>query len=211
MRGRIAVLTALAGLVLVAGAQADTRKVGDARGDTKGSHWPGPGFVWGTEGECAGSWVSTETGSCGENVYFENAGPLLDITSVSHAHRSTSLVHRLSTARTWRNALLSANRGGQISFYFDTDSDAAFERRLDLYFQGGKLRGVMRNGAGRAVARLVAKRPNARTVEVSFPRSRLGRGVHVEWFAFAGITCKRKYALCGDRSPGARLITHHLG
>jgi hypothetical protein len=209
MRGRIVVLIALLGLVAVSSAQADSRKASDPRGDTKGSHWPGPGFVWTTSGPCAGSWTSTQTGSCGENDYFENAGPLLDITSVSHGHARSTLVHRLSTARAWKNSLLSAARGGQISFFFDTDSDAAFERRIDVYFAGGKLRAVMRNGSGRAVARPTPTRPSTKTVQVSFPRSLL-RG-HVEWFAFAGIHCKRKFDLCGDRSPGNRLIGHHLG
>jgi hypothetical protein len=210
MRGRIIVLVALLGLVAVSSAQADSRKVKDPRGDTKGSHWPGPGFVWATSGPCTGSWMSTATGSCAEADYFENAGPLLDITSVSHGHRRTSVVHRLSTARAWKSSIFSATRGGQASFYFDTDGDAAFERRIDVYFQRGKLRAVLRNASGRTVARIAATHPDRRTVEVSFRRSLLP-GAHIEWFAFAGIQCKRKFNACGDRSPGNRMIGHHLG
>jgi hypothetical protein len=202
VRGRVAVLTALLALVVVASAQADSRTISDRRGDTKGSHWPGPGYVWATEGQCAGFWMNTSTGSCsGEGDYFENAGPRLDITSVFRGHRGRSLVHRLSTSRRWANTILSGSTGGQISFYFDTDSDAAVERRVDVVLVRGKLK--VRN-AGRAAT---ARRPNRRTVEVAFPRSLL-RGQHVEWFAFAGIQCRRNYDLCGDRT---RLAAHHLG
>jgi hypothetical protein len=201
----VAVLVAL---VAVGSAGANARTVRDARGDTKGSHWPGPGFVWAQAGSCRGSWMSTETGSCGENDYFENAGPLLDIVSVSHGHRGALLRHRITMARNWGNAVLDRVRGGELSVYVSTDGDAAFERRLDFHVRRGKLVATMR-GSGRTVP---ATRPNRKTVEVAFPRAALGRGVRAyRWFAFSGIVCKRRYQLCGDRSPAGALVAHRVG
>ena len=206
-------IIALLALALAAApiAAADSRTARDPLNDFKGSHWPGPGFVWGETGQCAGSWVSVETGSCGENSYFENAGGLLDIASVGHAHRGRLVSHRLSTRRSWRNSLLSRANGGQISFFIFTNRDAAFDRRLDVTLARGKVAGVMRGRTGRVVGRGEATRPNTKTVQVAFARSLLGPRVRTyRWLAFAGVHCRRKYELCGDRAPNAAPVAHRL-
>jgi hypothetical protein len=200
-------------LAAVQPAAADSRTVRDARGDFKGSHWPGPGSVWAESGPCAGSWVHEDTPeTCSPDaVYFENLGVLLDIASVAHGHKARLVRHRLETHRTWKKSLLSRSEGGQISFYLSTNRDAAFERRIDIVVRSGKLTGVIRNRSGRVLGRVAATRPNAKTVQVAFARRFLGRRVaSYRWFAFAGIHCKRKYDLCGDRSPAAALVPHRL-
>jgi hypothetical protein len=202
------IVAVLAALAVVGTAAANSRTVPDAGGDTKGSHWPGPGFVWAQSGQCRGSWMSTETGSCGENDYFENQGPLLDIVSASHGHRGNLLRHKITFRRNVANGIVDRTRGGEISLYFSTDRDAAFERRLDFKLRRGSMAATMR-GTGRTVA---VTRPNRKTVEVAFPRSLLGRNVRTyRWFAFSGIVCKRRYQLCGDRSPATALVAHRVG
>ena len=209
---RLAILlTALLSLLAAQAAGANTRSVSDPRNDPKGSHYPGPDFYWSTSGSCAGQWTAVATNECGENSYSENQGPLMDIAKAGHGHAPRGLVvHRVSMHREWRNTLLS--RGAQISFYVTTDADAAFERRIDLGLKRGKPTFIVRNQRGRVVGRGAAKRPNAKTVQVALPKRLLGaRVAHYRWFAFAGISCRRAYDACGDRSPGASLVTHHLG
>ena len=176
--------------------------------DTKGSYWPGPGFVWGTSGPCAGIWVDTRTGSCGEGGYVEDAGPLLDLVKIAQSRAGATLTHTLTMRKNWPTALLSTARKGQISLYISTDKDKAFERRLDLYLKSGKLAAVMRNAAGRSVGTPSAKRVGKNGVSMSFNRSLLGAGVRsYKWMAFSGIGCKRRYDLCGDRAPNASLAS----
>jgi hypothetical protein len=198
----------LAALVLAAPAAADSRTARDPVGDTKGSHYPGPPYVWSSAHDC---WVTKAVQECGEFDYFEYVGWRLDIASVSHAHSGRSVVHRVTMARKWQSNELGSGRGGQISLYFNLDRDGALERRLDLYLRRGKAAGIMRAGS-RSVGSVSVTRPNAKTVEVRFPRTSLGAGrVTYRWFAFAGIQCKRKYDRCGDRSPNGALVTHRLG
>jgi hypothetical protein len=200
----------LVALAAVPAAAADARNSSDPRRDFKGSHWPGRGSVWSASGGC---WADAQTLACDpEFVYFENAGGLLDIVSVRHGHRGRLLTHRATVSRRWEASLLSRQTGGQISFYFSTDRDAAFERRLDVVRQGrAGLRGVMRNAQGRSVGTVTATRPNRSSVELAFARSLLGRGVRsYRWFAFAGVECRRAYSACGDRSPGASLVRHRI-
>jgi hypothetical protein len=184
------------------------RTSADPRRDTKGSYWPGPGFVWGTSGPCAGIWIDTRTGSCGEGGYVEDEGPLLDLVKIAQSRSGATLTHALTMRKNWVTTLLSTARQGQISLYFSTDKDKAFERRLDLYLRRGKLAAIMRNAKGRSVGTPSAKRVGRNGVSVSFNRSLLGAGVRsYRWMAFSGIGCKRKYDLCGDRAPDASLAS----
>jgi hypothetical protein len=194
----------LAALAAVQAAAASTRSVADPRNDYKGSGWPGPGWTWSQEHGC---WLTAAMPDCGEGDYFENAGDLLDITGIRHGHRGGLLTHRVSFARNVGPATLT-EREGQISLYFSTDRDAAFERRLDIVARGRGFRGVMRNAAGRSVGSATVTRPNGRAVEAAFSRSLLGARVGAyRWFAFAGIDCRRRHDLCGDRAPRA-LLAH---
>ena len=197
----------LAALVLAAPAAADPRSARDAVRDTKGSHYPGAPYYWSSAHGC---WVTPTVQECSDTEYFENAGPLLDIASISHGHSRSALVHRVTMARSWPSSLLDPGRGGQISLYFNLDRDAAFERRLDLYLRRGKPAGIMRAGR-RSVGSVSVTRPNAKTVQMRFARTALGRGrLTARWFAFAGVACKRKYDRCGDRSPNGALLAHRL-
>jgi hypothetical protein len=192
----------LAMLAVAQPALASTRSVADPRRDFKGSGWPGPGWTWSQQRGC---WVRASMPECGEGDYFENAGALLDITGIRHGHRGALLTHRISFVRNVGPATLT-EREGQVSFYFSTDRDAAFERRLDIVARGRGFRGVMRSSAGRSVGTTTVVRPNGRSLEARFSRSLLGARSY-RWFAFAGIDCRRRYDVCGDRAPRA-LLAH---
>jgi hypothetical protein len=202
----LAVLITL--LALAPAATANTRNVSDPRNDYKGSGWPGAGWTWSDELDC---WITAGMTGCGEGVYFENQGGRLDIASAGHGHSGrSSLVHRLAMHRAWQPSIL--RQGGQIRFYVTTDGDAAWERRVDLGVRRGTLTAFVRNGRGRLVGRGTVTRPNRRSARITFARSLLGRNVHhTEWLAFAGVSCKGKYNLCGDRTPRSSLVVHHLG
>ncbi len=197
-------LVVLACVVATAAAWAAT--TADPPRDTKGSHWPGPGFVWGTSGPCAGNWIDTRTGSCGEGDYAQDEGPLLDLVKIGQSRKAAIVTHTLTMRRNWATTLLGPARGGQISLYLSTDRDKTFERRLDLYLKRGKLAAIMRNAKGRSVGIPSAKRVGRNGVSVSFNRSLLGAGVRAyHWLAFSGIGCRQMYNLCGDRAPNASL------
>ena len=125
--------------------------------------------------------------------------------------RAQLLVHRLTTYKRWRRALLA--NGGEISFYFNTDADASFERRLDVRYAHGRLSAVMRDRRGRVLGRGLARRTTRYTVVVTFARSLLPAGIRrYRWFVFAGFRCHHRYKVCGDRGPnGGTLITRRLG
>jgi beta-glucanase (GH16 family) len=134
----------------------------------------------------------------------------LDIASVGQGYQAQLLAHRLTTYRRWRGALLA--KGGEISFYFNTDADAALERRLDVRFARGTLSAVMRDPRGRVVGPGLVRQPSRNTVVVTFAPSLLPAGIRsYRWFAFAGYRCRHRYKVCGDRAPnGGRLIPHRL-
>lgn len=202
-----ALLPVLAAFVFAGVAAADSRTAKDARGDTRGSHYPGAPYFWSPSHDC---WITDEAPECGENDYFDYVGHLLDIASVSHGHKGAQLVHRVTMARNWKNSLLSRAQGGQLSLYFNLNANAAFERRLDVFLRKGKPAAAMRSGS-RTIGSPVVSRPNARTIEIRVARTSLGRGrLTYRWFAFAGIVCKRKHDRCGDRSPNATLLAHRL-
>ena len=136
---------------------------------------------------------------------------VLDISSVGHGHQGPLLAHTLTTYRRWRHALLA--KSGEISFYFNTDADAALERRLDVRYARRTLSAVIKGPGGRVVGRGFVRRPSRNTVVVRFASSLLPAGVRsYRWFAFAGFRCRHRYKVCGDRAPnGGRFVTHQLG
>jgi hypothetical protein len=135
---------------------------------------------------------------------------VLDIASVGDAYRAGVVEHRLTTYGGWKRTLLAS--GGQISFYFNTDDDRAYERRLDVRYAHGGLSAVMRSPRGRQLGTGWAVR-RSRTVIVRFARSLLRPGIRrYGWFAFAGVRCRHRYTTCGDTAPnGGTLITQRVG
>ena len=128
--------------------------------------------------------------------------PVLDIASVEHGdgRNSNVLVHRLTTYDPWRPALLGT--GGEISFFFDTSGNAAFERRVDVRYTAGKLSAVVRDRKGVRVGVGRAHKAGPRTVVVSFARSLLRTDIRrYRWFAATGFRCHRRYRVCGDTAP----------
>jgi hypothetical protein len=134
----------------------------------------------------------------------------LDIASIGQGYQAQLVAHRLTTHRRWSRALLA--NGGEISFYFNTDADAALERRLDVRYVRGTLVAVMINPRGRVVGRGLVRQPSRNTVVVTFAPSLLPVGIRrYRWFAFAGYRCRHRYRVCGDTAPnGGGLITHQL-
>jgi len=135
----------------------------------------------------------------------------LDLAYVQHADEKGILVHTLTTYDRWRPALLAG--GGEISFYFDTNGDEAFERRLDVRFAGGQLSAVMRDRRGSLVGRGQVLRSGPKSVVVAFHRSLLRAGIQqYRWFAFTGYRCRHRYKVCGDTVPRrGTWISHQLG
>ena len=138
---------------------------------------------------------------------------VLDIATVEHGDGDSNglLVHRLTTYGRWRPALLA--RGGEISFFFDTNGDAEFERRLDVRYSDGDLSAVMRDRKGRRVGTGHARQTGPRTVVVAFARSLLRTGIRrYRWFAFTGFRCHHRYKVCGDTTPRpGKWIARRLG
>ncbi len=136
---------------------------------------------------------------------------MLDTASVEDVDGNRLLVHSLTTYDRWRPALLA--NGGEISFYFDTNGNATFERRLDIRYADGKLSAVMSDRRGTPVGGGRARQTGPHTVVVEFARSLLREGIRqYRWFAFTGFRCHHRYKVCGDTTPRpGTWISRHLG
>jgi hypothetical protein len=135
---------------------------------------------------------------------------VLDIASIGAGHRASLIVHRLTAYRPWRPALLA--KGGEVSFYFNTDNDRALERRLDVVYARGRLSALIKDSRGRLLGTGQVRRPSRRTIHVLFAPSLLRPGIRqYRWFAFAGFRCRHRYKTCGDTAPnGGKLLTNRL-
>jgi hypothetical protein len=123
----------------------------------------------------------------------------LDIADVSHSQRGAVLFFDLTTYDAWMPRLL--DRGGRISFSFDTDADAQPERVVDIRSAGGMLSAVVLGANGRRVGRGHATRRDVRSVTVEFESRLLGSGVRrYRWFVATGVRCHDDRP-CGDTFP----------
>ena len=116
-------------------------------------------------------------------------------------------------------------RGNFINFFFDTDRDPGFERRLNIDLRRGELRARMqiwrRNGrAIQTLGRATLWRPDRRSVTVAFPRTLLGmRVTRYAWIGYSVFGIKGQgacglngdvYAPCTDRFPDEGRYHHVL-
>lgn len=104
----------------------------------------------------------------------------LDIARVSHAHRGTRIVHTTRLRRPWPAKKLGA--GAFALFYFDLRGrrGAGAERMVQVEFVKGRLVAHMFDTTtqpARHVGRVTLRRPDRRTVRVSFAKAMLRRGL----------------------------------
>jgi hypothetical protein len=140
----------------------------------------------------------------------DRPGPL-DIRSARHAHSGSKVTHTITTFGAWRPALLGLRTPNFFALSISTDGDAPAERVVVVYSAGGRVTARIYSGDGRFVAGATAAKPNARTVRISFLRSRLGTGLQYRWQALSFFasprTCPRG---CVDRAPNRGRILHDI-
>lgn len=125
---------------------------------------------------------------------------ILDIASARATAAGGRVTYSLTTYHQWAPPIL--NRGGEIAFYFDTDSDSRVDRHLDVLRIGGRLTAVMLTDRGQIVGQGVARMRGSRTVVAEIANTLLGSGTRAyRWFAFAGYGCDGRYRVCGDTAP----------
>jgi hypothetical protein len=126
-------------------------------------------------------------------------GPL-DIARISHAHRgkadSARLVHTMRLRHAWCAHKLR-DRAFAI-FYFDLRGRRGDEpeRTVQVYYLDGTLVADMFDhvGEGGHVGEVTLRRPNARTVRVSFPKSMLRKGLRS--YKWKAATLVQGYGKC---------------
>jgi hypothetical protein len=149
----------------------------------------------------------------------------LDVKYAVQGHRLISKVrmirHRLTMRGRWNRRALKP-RNNFINFFFDTDDDKGFERRLNIAFRGARLRAKMQTW--RSLKKVgIAKlwRPNRRSITVAFPEAWLGKNVDAyRWIGFANYSIAGRgpcgvqtdvYKICSDRLPNQNhRFTHTL-
>ena len=141
----------------------------------------------------------------------DRPGPL-DIRSASHGHAGTRVVHTISTFGRWRAGLLGRSTPNLFAVEISTDRDRALERVVLVFSANGRMTAlVIRLPGGRVIGSASASKPNARTVRVSIPRSRLGNPVSYRWTAHSQY---RAAGACGDfcidKAPNSGRVMHDI-
>jgi len=140
----------------------------------------------------------------------DRPGPL-DIKSARHAHSGSRVTHTIATFGAWRPALLGLRTPNFLALSISTDADAQAERIVLVYSAGGRMRATIFSGDRSFVGGATAAKPSARTVRITFLRSRLGTRPGYRWqalsfFASSG-TCPRG---CLDRAPNSGRVLHDI-
>ncbi|MDQ3952929.1 MAG: hypothetical protein M3279_08220 [Actinomycetota bacterium] len=150
-------------------------------------------------------------------------GPL-DIARVSHAHRgsagSATLVHTMRLRSAWPVKKLRGN--AFALFYFDLRGrrGAGAERTVQVQYENGRLVAHMFDqvNSGQHVGAVTLRRPDRRTIRVSFPKSMLRKGLRsYKWNAATLVETPRgtcRSPGCIDWAPhgrkGLRYVKHAL-
>ena len=148
------------------------------------------------------------------------SGPL-DVASITQTQESSEtsasneIVHRVTMFDAWENEALAGPAYAEM--YFDLDGDPSTNERvltLDLDEESSSLRASMvdaQTGQGRGYASV--KRPDDKTVEITFPPLLLKKGLRsYRWFFQvdgAGELCSPEDP-CIDRAPDANAMRHRL-
>jgi hypothetical protein len=138
----------------------------------------------------------------------------LDIRSASHGHAGSRVVHTISTFGRWPVGLLRRADPGLFAVEISTDGDRALERVVLVYSLRGRMVGEVfrfRSGDLVFVGSASASKPNARTMRVSIPRSRLGNPAGYRWDALslyqAAGACSN---FCADFAPNSSRVLHDI-
>jgi hypothetical protein len=149
----------------------------------------------------------------------------LDVKHAVQGHRGISetrmIRHRLTMRGRWNRRALKP-RNNFIVFFFETDDDKGFERRLDIDFKGTRLRAKMETWLSlKKVGIATLWRPNRKSITVAFPLDWLGKDVDAyRWIALHELLhlgsgpCGFRtdvFKPCIDRLPNKNLrFTHTL-
>ena len=174
----------------------------------------GPRVVWALV--CVLSTVSAPTPvQADERVITDgddSASPL-DVEKVRQGHSFRYVLYRVTSFEGWNAKALI---GGSMVFSFNTDADAAIERRGVLKYDGGggaQLRMPIFNGKGERIGSGVTRLVGGRAVEVWFQRSDLGNPrpqtyrMSLKVTTTASSECSES---CTDRVPNEGTIFHRL-
>jgi hypothetical protein len=139
----------------------------------------------------------------------------LDVRSASHGHAGARLVHRISTFGTWGARLVRRSGTNLFSLEISTDGDRRPERIVLMYSRNGHMiADVFRPLSGgnlTLIGSASASRPNARTVRVAIPRSRLGDPGRYRWSAHSQFkkagACSN---FCVDSAPNSGRVLHNI-
>jgi hypothetical protein len=160
----------------------------------------------------------------------DDTGGPLDVMTITQRHIETTqpgqrlLVHSIEMYEPWDNSVL-ADSPNSMSIYFDIDGDLQVERELLIGANGdGSLGGIMfslhpRGGRGRVRGFARVTRPDDRTVEVTFPKVLLEKGITRYRWNVHTLTdspddpeCGNQgdtYVYCGDNAPQTTLYIKH--
>lgn len=150
-------------------------------------------------------------------------GPL-DLARVKHGHRTTPagvrrLLHIVRLDERWPVEKL--RHQGYVHLFFDLPGrpDWREERAVWVTYDNGRLRAELVNFAADppfVMREVRLRRPDGRTLRISFRRSALRRRpfVRYDWYVISNI--EQRHPLCGgrddchDRAPDGRQIRHRL-
>lgn len=135
-----------------------------------------------------------------------NRGPL-DIASVSHGNKGTSVTHTVRMYRPFASKLLTGDNG--IAFAFDVNKDSEPEAIVGVLWAHGALRGLL--ASERSVQSVRVSRPDSRSLKVTIPLHLVTAEPTYGWMAMTMYksreTCRRT---CVDIAPNRRLLQHRL-
>jgi hypothetical protein len=138
----------------------------------------------------------------------------LDLRSASHGHSGNRLVHRISTFGTWGARLVRRSGTNLFSLNISTDGDRRPERIVLIYSRNGHMiADVFRFSGGSLtlIGSASASRPNARSVRVVIPRSRLGNPGRYRWSAHSQFKNSGACSgFCVDSAPNSGRILHNI-
>ncbi len=141
----------------------------------------------------------------------DDSSSALDVERLRQGHYYRYVLYRVTSFEKWDAKDLA---GGSMVFSFNTDSDAAIERRGVLEYTGGggsQMRLTVLNGKGERIGRGVHRRSSSRSVEVWFKRSDLGQPktyrMSLKVATTASAACSET---CTDRVPNEGTVFHRL-
>lgn len=135
----------------------------------------------------------------------------LDIASVRHRYgNGVNVTHILRTYQPFQSRLL--RKDNAIVFGFETNEDGKPDRLAVVTWYQGKLRALILDARSRLHGVYDVRRPDSRSVLVSFPAMILGEQLgRYRWLAITTYKSKKVCPKsCTDDAPNSGLILHRL-